>query len=128
MAYTSLSCSVANLAMLSGKVLSIANFAASSQDLCILLAQNMHLCIVLLNVFQWSLARDGVFVFDHDQTRIRSEVHVQVLKRAHRGFWVEQIDHGQENRVCDYPDWPELPTEILETNRCDLDDDEILGG
>ena len=112
--------------MLSREVLSIANFAATSQDLSVMLAQDIHLCIVLLNIFEWSLARYGVFVFDHDQTGIRSKVHVQILERAHRGLGVEQVDNGQENRIGDNPNWPELPAKVLETDRCNLDDDKVL--
>lgn len=57
-----------------------------------------------------------------DDTRVFTEVVVDVFERTARSFGIEEVCEWNEGAVEDRPDDVELPVEVLDTNLSDFDD------
>lgn len=79
----------------------------------------------MLDVCQWPLRRNRIFVFEYKNTRILSEKSVDVFKRTVCSFWVEKVDDRYKRCVENSPDDVELPVKVLDTNGCNFDDLDI---
>lgn len=70
--------------------------------------------LLVLNVRQWTLRGNGIFVLEDEDVAILAEQAIDVFERAVGGFGVKEVDDWDEGGVENGPDYVELPVEILD--------------
>lgn len=75
-----------------------------------------HLSLLVLDVCQWPLRGNGIFVFKDEDIFVLSEQSVDILECTVGCLGVEKIYDWYKGRIEDSPDYIEFPVESLDPN------------
>lgn len=81
--------------------------------------------LLLLNVLRGPFAANDILVAEHQQWWVIAVVCIEVFESSVCCLRIEEVDCWDEHQIEYGPNDVEVPTEILDTNRGDFNNDEV---